>query len=353
MWGLKKRAGGERSPHNGGMRVGLALPQYDFSLPGGGPITFARVAEQALRAERLGFDSVWVSDHFFASLERYGGDGTRYGSLEPLTTLAALAPITERIRLGTLVLSAGFRHPALLAKSATTIDRLSGGRLDLGLGAGWYAEEFDAFGYPFGGVGDRFARLEEVLAYLGALFDGEPASYEGERFSLRGAFNHPRPVQEPRPPLLIGGKGGPRLLGLAARLADGWNAVWRWTPEAYAERAAVASRACETAGRDPATFRRSLGLFAVVGEDERALERRYAAMADELPAGVGAATPLEALRVDGLVGTPDRVIERAAAFAGLGVSELIVGPAPVWFAMPDPSMLDLLAEAVLPGLRAL
>lgn len=335
------------------MRVGLVLPQYDFSLPGGGPATFERIAEQATRAERLGFDSVWASDHFFASLDRYGGDDTRYGSLEPLTTLAGLAPLTQRIRLGTLVVSAAFRHPALLAKSATTIDRLSAGRLDLGIGAGWFADEYEAFGYPFASVGERFALLEEVLAYLGALFDGEPATYRGERFALAGAFNHPRPVQEPRPPLLVGGKGGPRMLAIAARLADGWNTVWRWTPKGYAERAAAAGRACEAAGRDPSTFRLSLGLFTVVGEDERDLERRYRLMADELPPGVGEATPLDALRVDGLAGTPDQVVERASAFAELGVAELIVGPAPVWFAMPDPSMLDLLAEAVLPRLAAL
>jgi probable F420-dependent oxidoreductase len=335
------------------MRVGLALPHYDFSLPGGGPVTFDAVAEQAIRAERLGFDAVWMSDHFFASLERYGGDGTRHGSLEPMTTLAALAPLTGRIRLGTLVLSAAFRHPAIVAKSATALDRLSGGRLDLGLGAGWLAEEFAAFGYGFGTVGDRFALLEETLAYLGALFDGEPASLEGERFVLRGAYDRPRPVQEPRPPLLVGGKGGPRLLRIAARHADGWNTAWRWTPDAYAGRARAAVDACEAAGRDPATFRLSLGLFTVVGEDEADLVRRRELMVERLPAGVGGALGLETLRAECLAGTPEQVVERAAAFAGLGVSELVVSPAPVWFAMPDPSMLDLLAEAVLPALRAL
>jgi probable F420-dependent oxidoreductase len=333
------------------VRVGLALPHYDFSLPGGGPVAFARVAEEARRAERLGFDSVWVSDHFFASLERYGGDGTRYGSLEPLTTLAALAPVTERVRLGTLVLNASFRHPAILAKSATTIDALSGGRLDVGLGAGWFEEEHAAFGYPFGSVGERFGVLEETLAYLGALFGEEPASFQGARFRLRGAYNHPHPIQRPRPPILVGGKGGPRLLRLAARLADGWNTVWRWTPNAYGERALAAHEACEAAGRDPSGFRLSLGLFTLVGEDEDDLARRHAVMVEELPRGVGGAIPLDALRAECLAGTPEQVVERARAFAALGVSELIVSPAPVWFAMPDPSMLDLLAEAVLPALR--
>lgn len=335
------------------MRVGLALPHYDFSLPDGGPISFARVAEQARRAEALGFDSVWVSDHFFASLERYGGDGRRYGTVEPLTTLAGLARLTERVRLGTLVLSAAFRHPALVAKSATAIDRLSGGRLELGLGAGWFADEYEAFGYRFGSVGERFDLLEEALGYLGALFGSEPASFEGRRFSLREAYNRPPPLQEPRPPMLVGGKGGPRLLRIAATLADGWNAAWRWTPESYESRADAARAACERAGRDPATFRLSLGLFTVVGEDEADVARRHDLMVERLPDGVGDAVSLDTLREECLVGTPDQVVERMAAFADVGVSELVVSPAPIWFAMPDPTMLDVFAEAVLPRLREL
>ena len=331
------------------MRIGLALPHYDFSVPGVSPIRFEAVAEAAVRAERLGFDSVWVSDHRFVSLRRYGGGDARYGSLEPLAMLAALAPLTERIRLGTLVVSAGFRHPAIVAKSATAIDRVSNGRLELGLGAGWFAEEYEAFGYAFGSAGERFGLLEETVGYLDALFGVEPASFEGERFALRGAYNHPRPVQEPRPPLLLGGKGGPRLLRLAARHADGWNTVWRWTPEAYAARAAAAREACEREGRDPATLRLSLGLYTVVGEDEADLVRRYELMRERLPAGVADAVPLDELRRDGLVGTPAEVLDRVGRFAALGVSEVVVSPAPVWFAMPDASMLDLLAERVLPA----
>jgi probable F420-dependent oxidoreductase len=335
------------------MRIGLALPHYDFSIPGVDPIRFDAVAEVAVRAERLGFDSVWMSDHFFASLGRYGGADGRYGSLEPLSTLAALAPLTERVRLGTLVLSAGFRHPAIVAKSATAIDRLSGGRMELGLGAGWFAEEYEAFGYGFADIGERFGRLEETMGYLDALFGDEPASFRSERFELREAYNHPRPVQEPRPPLLVGGKGGPRMLRLAVRLADGWNTVWRWTPEAYAERAAAVRETCERQGRDPASFRLSLGLYTVVGEDAADLASRYELMRERLPAGVVDAVPLEALRRDGLVGTPAEVLERLELFATLGVSELVVCPAPVWFALPDPSMLDLLAEAVLPSAKQL
>ena len=335
------------------MRIGLALPHYDFSIAGVDPIRFDAVAEVAVRAERLGFDSVWMSDHFFASLRRYGGGDERYGSLEPLSTLAALAPVTERVRLGTLVLSAGFRHPAIVAKSATAIDRLSNGRMVLGLGAGWFAEEYEAFGYGFADVDERFRSLEETMGYLAALFGDEPASFRGERFELREAYNHPRPVQEPRPPLLVGGKGGPRMLKLAVRLADGWNTVWRWTPEAYADRVAAVRETCERQGRDPASFRLSLGLFTIVGEDEADVARRYELMREGLPAGVVDAVPLDALRRDGLVGTPAEVLERLERFAAIGVSELVVSPAPLWFALPDPTMLDLLAERVLPAARAL
>jgi probable F420-dependent oxidoreductase len=335
------------------MRLGLALPHYDFSMPGVSPVTFDAVAEIAVRAERLGFDSVWVSDHFYSTLERYGGGPERYGSLEPLATLAGLAAATDRVRLGTLVLSAGFRHPAVLAKAATAIDRVSGGRLELGLGAGWFEDEYEAFGLPFGTVGERFDELEDTMGYLDALFGPEPASFEGKRFSLRGAFNHPRPVQEPRPPMLIGGKGGPRLLRLAARYADGWNTVWRWTPDAYAPLAHAARGACERAGRDPSAFRLSLGLFTVVGESEGDLAARYERIGRALPPGVIEATPLQALRVDGLVGTPEQVLERLSRFAEIGVDEFVVSPAPVWFALPDPSMLDLLAERVLPAAREL
>src|SRR5688572_10444744 len=166
------------------MRFGLTLPHYGFSLPSG-RATFADVADWGRRAEALGFDSVWVSDHFFYSFARYGADPSPIASLEPMATLAGVAAVTERVRLGTLVLCAAFRHPALLAKAATSIDLLSAGRLDLGLGAGWMAEEFEAFGYRFGSAGERFAILEETLEVVRELFDGEAVTYDGPNVTLR------------------------------------------------------------------------------------------------------------------------------------------------------------------------
>ena len=333
------------------MRIGLALPHYDFSSPDGAPVTWERLAAAARRAEDLGFDSVWVSDHFFLSLARYGGPDRPYGAAEPLTTLAALATETRRVRLGTLVLSTGFRHPATLAKSATTIDLLSGGRLDLGLGAGWYQDEYRAFGYDFGTPGERFEILEETLEVLHRLFGQGPASYEGKHFRLDDAYNRPMPAQEPRPPLWVGGKGGPRLRRMMARLADGWNTVWAWTPEDYGQRARALRRACEEAGRD--MIRQSLGLYALVGEDQADLAARWKAAQAWAPGGAMDGVSLEEWGRDKLAGTPEQVVERMAAFAAHGVEETIIGAAPLPFAVADEQMLDLVAEAVIPAARDL
>jgi F420-dependent oxidoreductase-like protein len=336
------------------MRFGLALPHYDFSFPDGAPLSWERLADYARRAEQLGFDSVWVSDHFYLSLSRYGGPDEPQGSVEPVSALAGLAAVTERVRLGTLVLSAGFRHPALLAKSAATIDLLSGGRLDLGIGAGWYEDEYVAFGYDFGTTGRRFEILEESVEVLARLFgQDEPVTWEGRHFRLHGAYCHPRPAQKPRPPLLIGGKGGKRLLGLVARLGDGWNTVWAWTPAAYGERVSALREACEREGRDPAGVRLSVGLYTLVGEDRRDLVGRFRALQRWQPGGGLDGALLDDWMRDKLVGTPEQVIERLAEFAAHRVEEVIVSHASLPFAISDPSMLDLFAEAVIPAARDL
>ncbi len=335
------------------MRFGLALPHYDFSLPTGEPISFARMVQFARLADRVGFDSVWISDHFFYSLARYGGPPNLQGSLEPLTALAGLAPLTERVRLGTLVLSAPFRHPAILAKSVTAIDQLSGGRFDLGIGAGWYEDEFRAFGYEYGSVGERFGLLEETVEVLDRLLPGGPVDLETRRFTLRGAHNRPLPAQRPRPPIWIGAKGGDRALRLAARHADGWNTVWRWTVEDYAAKVRRARQICEEEGRDPGSLRLSLGLYTLLGENPHDLVTRFRAMQRWMPGGALDGELLDAFMVDTLTGTPEHVLERLAAFAELGVEEVIVSPAPIPFAVPDPTILELFAETVIPRARAL
>jgi probable F420-dependent oxidoreductase len=333
------------------MRFGLSLPHYGFSLPGGEPITFAEMASWARRAEAIGFDSVWVSDHFFYSFARYGADPAPISALEPVTALAGVAAVTERVRLGTLVLCSPFRHPAMVAKMANTLDAISGGRLDLGVGAGWLEDEFTAFGYPFGEVGERFAILQETLEVLEALGSGEPVTFDGPTVSLRGARALPRAVQKPGVPVWVGGKGGPRLLGLAARHAVGWNAVWRWSPEAYGERAAVAARACEGVGRDPASFRLSVGLYGLMGEDEAAARAAFERGRAAMPGGAMDHELYEDWRADTLSGTPEQVIDRVRAFEAIGVEEIVLSPWVLPFAIHEPAQVDLFVERVMMPLR--
>jgi probable F420-dependent oxidoreductase len=336
------------------MRIGLALPHYDFSFPDGRPVSWEGLSDWARRAEELGFDSVWISDHFFLSLGRYGAPDGFFGSVEPLMSLAALATVTERVRLGTLVLGSGFRHPAMVAKSAVTIDHLSGGRLDLGLGAGWYEDEYRRIGYEFGTTGQRFSVLEEAVEVLALLFgEKEPVTWQGEHFQLDEAYCRPRPVQEPRPPLWVGGKGGPRLLRLVARRADGWNTVWAWTPEDFAERSRELDELCDREGRDPSTVKRSVGLYTVVGEDEQDLEARWRRVQGWVPGGAFEGADIKEWRTDKLAGTAEEVVERMGEFAALGVEEMILSIGPLPFAIADAGMVELIAEHVIPRTREL
>jgi len=337
-------------PYPSRMRFGLTLPHYGFSLPGGEPITFGAVVESARRAERLGFDSVWVSDHFFYSFGRYGADPAPIASIEPLTAIAGLASLTERIRLGTLVLGAPFRHPSIVAKMAATIDAIAGGRLDLGVGAGWLEQEFGAFGYRYGSIGERFEILEETLQVLHGLFSGEPTSFDGPTLRLRDARSLPASVQ-PRIPVWVGGKGGPKVLRLAARYADGWNGAWRWTPETYGERVAAAREACERAGRDPATFRLSAGLYTLLGDDDRTFRATFERGAASMPGDAMRGDTEETWRADTLSGTPDQAIERVRAFEQIGVEEIVVAPWVLPFSEQEPEIVELFAERVLPAFR--
>jgi alkanesulfonate monooxygenase SsuD/methylene tetrahydromethanopterin reductase-like flavin-dependent oxidoreductase (luciferase family) len=318
------------------MRFGLALPQYGFSLPSGS-ITADDAVAWALRAEEIGFDSVWLSDHFFYSFGRYGADPGPIAALEPLATLAALATRTTRVRLGAIVLAAGFRPAAIVAKAAATIDRLSGGRFDLGLGAGWLEDEFTAFGYRFGPVGARFDELERVVADLVRRF-GDPSAPA------------PAPIQRPFP-IWLGGKGGPRLLRLAARHGAGWNVVWRTSPSAHEAAVADVAFACEREGRDPATFRRSVGLYGVVGETEEDARARFERARASFPGDAMRDETWASWRADTLSGSPQQVIERVGAFAELGVEELILSPWTLPFSVIDPEIVEVFAERVIPRCR--
>jgi probable F420-dependent oxidoreductase len=327
------------------MRIGLALPQYDYSVAGESPLRWDTIVEHALAAERAGYDSLWLSDHLFLDLAKYGGPAARQGSFDPLVTIAALASVVRRPRLGTLVLCEALRPASVLAKSLATVDQICQGRLDVGIGAGWYEPEYAAIGMAMPSPGERLARLREAVSVLRGLLGGGPCTFEGRYHGAFEARNEPAAVQRPFPPIIVGGKGD-RLLELVAACGDGWNTCWVWTQAAYRGRVAVLERACESAGRDPATVTRSLGLYALCGEDERDLARRFERLRAMTPAGVLGRTTLDEWRVGRLVGTVEQVREQAAGWAALGVDTLIVGPGAVPFAVTALDDVALLAEAL-------
>ncbi len=331
------------------MRIGLALPQYDYSVPGESPLRFSTVAHHARRAEELGIESLWLSDHLFLDLAKYGGGPARYGIFEPIATLAALAGVVHRARLGTLVLCEALRPPAVLAKALATLDRLTAGRLDVGIGAGWYEPEYTAMGLELPRPGERVRRLREATEIVGGLLGGEPLTYDGAYYRTRHAILEPPAWQVPRPPLFIGGKGD-RVIRAAVDTADGWNTCWVWTPDAYRERLRVFDAACDDAGRDPEQVWRSLGLYALAGEDERDLLRRFERLQAATPPGVLDGVSLDDWRVGRLVGTVEQVRDQRDEWATLGVETIILGAGALPFQVGALEDVELLAEALVdPG----
>src|SRR4051794_24877910 len=220
------------------MRIGLALPQYDYSVAGERPLRFETIVDYARLAEQSGAESVWLSDHIFLDLMKYGGPEQREACFDPIVTLAALARRVPRVRLGTLVLLEALRPAAVLAKSLATLDHVSGGRLDVGLGAGWYEPDYEAIGMAMPSPGERVDRLREAVEVVGRLPGGAPHTFAGRYHQSNHAVVDPPALQVPRPPLFVGGKGD-RVLQVVADLADGWNTCWAWTPDAYRERLGV------------------------------------------------------------------------------------------------------------------
>lgn len=212
-------------------------------------LTWPEMRERWQWLEGLGFDSLWLPDHFFPTA------GKDVPMLEAWTLLAGLATATSRARIGILVSSNTFRHPALLAKQAVTVDHLSDGRLELGVGAGWMELEHEIFGIEFPETKERVDRFAEAVELLDTYLSNDESSFAGEHYQLEDVFNRPAPVQQPRPPLVMGAHG-PRMLKLVARYADAWNS---FAPvDEMARRNARLTALCEEIGRDPASIKRSV-----------------------------------------------------------------------------------------------
>ncbi len=239
------------------MRLGLDISQHQ--------LMWDELVARARLAEEAGFDGAWVFDHFKALY----GDPTG-PCFEGWTVLAGLAAATERVRLGTLVTGITYRHPSVLAAEAVTVDHISGGRLELALGAAWFEGEHRELGLPFPPPGERLGRLEEGVEIMRLLMTTDHASYDGNYYTLRDATYRPRPVQQPHPPLWIGGGGERRTIPLAGRLADAWHGYG--DVATLRRRAAILDRAAEAAGRDPRTIMRSTSLS--LSEPWDAVQRR-------------------------------------------------------------------------------
>jgi F420-dependent oxidoreductase-like protein len=292
-------------------------------------LTWPRWQRLVQAAEDLGFVGLYRSDHFT------NANPPEKESLELWVSLTWLASQTKRIEFGPLVSPVSFRHPALTARIAAAVDDLSGGRLQLGLGAGWQEREHSMFGFDLLAVGPRFQRFREGLEVITRLLrSDEPVTWIGEYYQLREAILLPRPVRPDGPPIVIGGNGEQRTLPLVARYADEWNAVFV-PPARFAELNARLDTLLDAAGRPRNAVRRSLMIGSVFGRDEREVEWLLAGRTR---------AQLQARGI--LVGVADEIVEQIAAFAAVGVERIMVQ----WLDLDDLDRLTAFANRVLPQL---
>jgi F420-dependent oxidoreductase-like protein len=309
-----------------GVACGVFLPQVGLD--------FAAVTERAAACEEVGMHSLWLADHMWAR----GMPELDYP--ECWTTLTALAMRTTRLRLGTLVLCNSYRNPALVAKMAATFDRISGGRLELGIGAGWMDEEYRGYGYNFPSTRVRIEQLEEGLEVIARLFAESRSTFQGKYYALDDAPNEPKTVQRPRPPITIGGAGERLLLKVVAKHADRWNCPMNAAHQ-LPHKLEVLRLHCAEAGRDPAAITVSEQVIVVLGADDADFAARWA-LAKQL---LGGFADLDAVAVRG---TPERVADglREKAAKGVRLFTIMFGD------HAAPETIRLFGERVLPALNA-
>jgi alkanesulfonate monooxygenase SsuD/methylene tetrahydromethanopterin reductase-like flavin-dependent oxidoreductase (luciferase family) len=296
------------------MKVGLILPETERQMDGGSA-RWSDLETMARLGEAIGADSLWITDHL---IHRVPGEEPR-GMWECWSLISALAAITERAEIGTLVLCSSFRNPTLLAKMADTVDEISGGRLILGIGAGWNEPEYHAFGYPFDHRTDRFAEALQIVS--GLLRDGQ-IDFQGAYYEARDCELRPRGPRPQGPPIMVGASSaGPRMLDLITRYADGWNTWFSSTGntlEGLLPLLEKVDTACETAGRDPATLARSAAVIVEVGPH----------------------TP-SAMTGPPLTGTPEKIAADLRAHADAGISHL-----QVWLEPNTPAGIEAFAPVL-------
>jgi F420-dependent oxidoreductase-like protein len=289
----------------------------------------------AQKTEECGFDAFFRSDHYLA----FGDNDGLPGPTDSWVTLAGLARETSRIRLGTLVSSATFRHPGVLAISVAQVDQMSGGRVELGLGAGWFQGEHEAHAIPFPDTGTRFDLVTEQLAIVTGMWGtpvGETYDFKGKHYAVTDSPGLPKPAQRPHPPIIVGGFGPRRTPALAARYAAEFNAAFR-TVEPTAAQFERVRAACSEHGRDPGSLVLSVAQTVCAGRDEAELKRRAAA--------IGRAP--ENLVADGLGGSPAQIVDKLGRYAEAGATRAYLQV----MDLSDLEHLEVLASEVLPQLR--
>jgi F420-dependent oxidoreductase-like protein len=293
---------------------------------------YDQILALAQATERAGFDAFFRSDHLLG----VNPDDLEHRPTDCWTTLAGLARDTQRVRLGSLVTAATFRHPGILATTAAAVDEMSGGRIELGIGAGWYEREHAGFGIEFPPVGTRFDRLQEQLEIITGLWRTEPGvgagfSYSGQHYQVVANRTPPRVTQSPHPPIIIGGSGPRRTPALAARFAAEFNTA-NWGD--VAGRFEVFARACEQIGRDPHEARRSVLVQVACGRSAGEIEHRMSAISSER------------LRAGALAGSPDEIAARLREVIEIGADTVYLHI----FNVDDLEHIALLGEEVLPHL---
>jgi len=295
------------------MKIGLIVPQgWRMDLVGiSDPVeayeTMTRVAQEA---EALGFDSIWLYDHFHTV-----PTPTQEVTFECWTSTAALARDTKRVRIGQMVTCNGYRNPALLAKMASTVDTMSHGRLDFGIGAGWYEQEFLAYGYDFPDGPTRLRQLREAMQIILKMWTDEKAEFEGQYHSVHGAINQPKGVQKPHIPLLIGGAGEKVTLKLVAQYADACN-VGHLDNEGIERKFSIIKQHCERVGRDYTTIWRTVLFNCAIAESDEEAWAKSSSFQRNIPSG--------RIRERALVGTPDVVRKRLTEIEQAGGQEIIL-----------------------------
>jgi F420-dependent oxidoreductase-like protein len=290
----------------------------------------------ASRIEGLGYDSLWVYDHFHTV-----PDPSQEPTFEAWSLMAALAVATERVRLGQMCTCNSYRPPSYLAKVASTIDVMSGGRLEFAIGAGWYEEEYLAYGYEFPRASVRIGQLDEAIRIVKAMWTDEEASFEGRYYRIDGAINQPKPLQQPHPPIWVAGGGEKLTLRVVAEHADFSN--YAGNLETFRKKGQILDRHCETIGRDPAEIGRTAHLIVVVASDEASLPSVLERCASQ------GGRPVEKYLSSPIViaGTAPQVVEELAGFRAAGCAHVIAYlPDTVWG-----EGLEVFAEEVVPQLR--